>query len=340
MRRMAALAVVALACSVSLPIASTERIEDLGRIGIFRNETGSAAFGVRIAFNKPVRVADHEKGVFPFVTPADRSQDFVFSGGLLHNHGEFYVSWQPSTARVRSHKWYTDQEGTEIGSRSSCTYPMHPDASDLASRLEASYDGLVLCLEPGTYILTRPTTASNDVTIVGQGASPSDVVITKSEYSSCSLAALEDASLRLENLTLSGEWSLTAAQQARCILLNVHTAGTAIQTSDRASLIVQSSRLAAGNHAAIQASGTGEVQISDTLFVGTGTGCSVLGKVHLTVSNCTFADSLDASISVQDASATVNGSGNSIPADSLLPPGYVWPEGFTINSEAEDQQEP
>lgn len=336
MRRTAAFAVVALACSVSLPIASTERIEDLGRIEVFRNETGRDALGIRVTFGRPVRIADHNEAFFPFVSPDGRSKEFVFSGGRLRDQEEFYVSWRPSTAGVRGHKWYTDEEGSEIGSQSSCAYRMHPDASDLAARLARSYDGLVLCLGPGTYVLSRGAATSNDVIIVGQGTSPSDVVIAVPTNGAGSVTILDDASLRLENVTLSGEWSLTATQCARCILLNVHTEGPSIQISDEASLIVQSSRLTAGDHAAIQAGGTGEVQISATLFTGTGTGCSVLSSARLTVSDCVFADSLGASISLEGPSATIDGVGNTIPAGSLLPPDYAWPEGFDASSETEE----
>ncbi|MFC2077485.1 hypothetical protein ACFLTM_01575 [Candidatus Bipolaricaulota bacterium] len=336
MRRTTALAVVVVVCSVSLPIASTERIEDSGRTEVFRNETRRDALGIRVTFSKLVRIADYNEAFFPFVSPDGRSKEFVFSGGRLLDQEEFYVSWQPTTAGVRSHKWYTDEEGSEIGSRSSCAYRMHPDASDLALRLQASYDGLVLCLEPGTYRLTQDVSTMNSITLRGRGDSPSDVTLIAPEGKSRALQIHEDAWLRLENLTLAGSWSLTAAQEAQYILLGVHTEAVSIQVTQSASLIAQSSRLTAGDHAAIQASGTGEVRISETLFAGTGTGCSVLENVHLTVSDCVFADSLAASISLDGSSVTVVGSGNTIPPGTLLPLDYGWPDEFLANSACGD----
>lgn len=335
MRRTAAFAVVALACSVSLPIASTERIEDLGRTEVFRNETGRDALGIRVTFGRPVRIADYDEAFFPFVSPDGRSREFVFSGGRLRDQEEFHISWRPPTVGVRGHKWYADEEGSEIGSRSSCAYRMHPDASDLATRLEASYDGLVLCLDPGMYVLTQDVSMMYDVTLRGRGSSPADVTVTVPNGRSSSVAVREDATVRMENLTLSGVWSLTATQEAQCILLGIHTEAMSVQITQSASLIVQSCWLISDGQSPIQARGSGEIRISETIFAGTGVGCTVDGDLHLSVTDCLFEDSLAASISLAGSSVTVSGRGNSIPPGSLQPPDYTWPEGFSTGSATE-----
>jgi len=68
------------------------------------NRTGKTVTGIKVTFFKQVLITRHD-AVFPDIDPSRRSDTFTFSGGNLRNLGRFSISWLPSSAKVKDHKW-------------------------------------------------------------------------------------------------------------------------------------------------------------------------------------------------------------------------------------------
>ncbi|MFC2081920.1 hypothetical protein ACFLSF_02305 [Candidatus Bipolaricaulota bacterium] len=348
MDRFVAVGVLIAVCCVSLSALAEE----------LRNDSGQTAYAVEITFSKSVRI-DYFGREFRTQEPrAGRSRVFTFTDGSVRSRGTFTIEWVPSSARITSIEWLATfgQQEEEDESRSICDCILAP-GEDLSRRLERSYDGLVVCLEPGTYEISG-LDLENDLTILGLGDVSTDVVMTPTgEWGWAYLAPVGDAEVRFENLSLEGRMWIQPEGEATAYLIGVSTSpgddsvwqslgvvdnsrmyieGSVIfghvHVSEGASLEVNTSRFGGDYYAGVVATDSGEVSLKDVEIAGRTVGCQVSDDVLLDMVDCRVEGSVGTALALgtllDSFTGVISGSGNLIPDECFDPDAYPWPPSF------------
>jgi hypothetical protein len=121
----------------------------------------------------------------------------VFSGGEVRRNRSFEVEWSPDSRRIKSIEWlevYGAEEQEAMQEIADCSCVLSPSDS-LENRLSNAYDGIVICLEPGSYTFG---TAGNqilmqdDITIRGVYQELGEAQIILPEYQVRALAVDQD----------------------------------------------------------------------------------------------------------------------------------------------------
>ena len=272
------------------------------------NDSRTTAVAVRITFMSRVMITRHGRE-FPTQDPATGLSDvFVFSGGEVRRNGTFEVKWSPGLA-IKSVEWLEvlsaeDQEAMQ--EVASCSCVLSPSDS-LETRLNSAYDGIEICLEPGTYTVAS-WLALDNVTIRGIHHDKGVVHIVAPPYTTV-IASLTEGSLRIENISFgegielmprgnsrativdSELWILTAAQ-----LGSVEVEGSVIgiiSADDGATVTVRNSELGMDNSQfpmAIYARGDALVIIEDSTIQGKDLGVLVGGNAIVRLLRTEFID--------------------------------------------------
>ena len=168
------------------------------------NDSRKTAVAVRITFRSSVRITGHGRE-FDTVEPSSGLSDvFVFSGGELRRNRTFEVRWSPASRAIKSVEWLevlSAEQQQEMEEIRGCSCILSP-ADSLQSRLNNAYDGIEICLEPGSYMLSGYIISlAYDITIRGIHQAGGGVAqITAQKYDDIVLAFHENT-LRLENLS-------------------------------------------------------------------------------------------------------------------------------------------
>ncbi len=324
------------------------------------NDTQKTAVAVRITFMTQVFIRSYGRE-FDTIEPSSGLSDvFVFSGGEVRRNGSFEVEWAPGLA-IKSVEWlevYGEQQREEMERVAGCSHILSPGDS-LSSYLRNTYDGMVICLEPGTYTLSGGIGILDDVTLIGLGASLGDTTITCSEYDHGNLSVNENGTLALENLSLNGNVYLSVSGTARCVATRVQTAmgpeyenefrsagvsqggtlemydcviGGSVSAYQTANLIMRSCVFIATDLCGVNLGDAAQANIGETSFSNRDWGVSLHDMPSVLMSNC----SIDASVggvfligysSVQDVVIEGYGNRNSSSVrlanvDYALPPGF------------------
>ena len=320
----------------------------------FRNMTGGDVLGIRIEFTRPVNITNHDD-VFPDVDPSGRSTEFTFSGGTLRNHQAFTVSWDAS-AMVTDWEWVTHDADDGDSPGYDCSTTVGPDSwVTLESVLDRSWDGMVVCLEPGEYEIPD-IIVEHDVTLIGLGDDPSEVVVSYWGYDSVSLIANE-CTLILENLSLAGAVCFRNLGGGHCIAREVHTTtgckyienfcsaavtgggtlemyscavGGYVHASAAGHVILVSSTFAGYGFWGLDIRGVAVAELTHVSFSNRTYGCNLDDRARLVMNDCTFDSSVEEAISLSwtNTDAKIEGGGNHIPPELLDGLTYNLPEGF------------
>lgn len=195
MRYRALLVTAFLVLSLTICGLSTE-VEEL------TNDSRRTAVAVRITFMIGVVIRSHGRE-FDTVEPSSgRSNVFVFSGGEVRRDGSFEIEWMPGAA-IKSVEWLevlSAEEQQAMQEVADCSCVLSPTDS-LESRLNNTYDGMVICLEPGSYTLTGTIAVKDSISIRGIHQSGGVAQIRVEEYGSIVIAVYYDRTLRLENIS-------------------------------------------------------------------------------------------------------------------------------------------
>lgn len=71
---------------------------------VYTNDTGTVAYGFRIAFEAPVMITSHAPA-FSVQVPEGEASQFTFSCGTVPSGGTFWLSWQPAGIKVVEINW-------------------------------------------------------------------------------------------------------------------------------------------------------------------------------------------------------------------------------------------
>jgi len=195
----------------------------------FRNQTGGDVLGIRIQFSTYVAITDSDD-VFPDVEPVGNSmggkaREFTFTGGSLRSNATFSLSWD-APAMVMDWEWVTHDADDNDSPGYDCSTTINAEWFNLAQVLNRTWDGMVVCLEPGRYEIPGSglIIIEDDVSLVGLGPDSGSVVICSSEYGRIQFVTQGDATLVLENLSFAGDVRFGFNQATRCIATRVNTA--------------------------------------------------------------------------------------------------------------------
>jgi len=322
-----------------------------GATASYRNRTGRTVYGLRVLFRSSVEITEYDNA-FSTVEPTGRRKEFIFSGGSLEYLSAFSFSWTPESGEIRRHEWLTAPP-VEVDPACSVTYG--PSYFDMQRVYEGIWDGIMICLEPGTYDLAAggyyrewAHASGPAVTIRGLGESPEDVVLRGAQYAQ--IFSSGEMVLTLENLTLDEYAIVTVSGSAHATLRNVTM--RSVRVLERGTLeIIDSTILRPPGFATglslggsttttivgttfevkLAASGNAMVTLTECSFVGPWTGITVQQTADLAFYNCSM-DSAGTGIRLGDFTGTISGSGNRIEPDELRPgiDDDVWPIGFLV----------
>ena len=211
MRYRALLVAVFLVLSVAICGLSAE--EEL------TNDSRKTAVAVRITFTSRVMITRHGRE-FSNQEPASGLSDvFVFSGGEVRRNGTFEVKWAPGMA-IKSVEWLEalsaedqqkmEEDQQEMEEVADCSCILSPGDS-LASRLLNTYgEGLVICMEPGEYVVSEQVLiVFEDATIRGIHSNSGEVKITGPEWLEPVLSVFSSAKLIIENISWESSQIMT-----------------------------------------------------------------------------------------------------------------------------------
>ena len=85
------------------------------------NDTGDKVYGLRVVFSEPVTLASFGD-ILMVVEPAGESVAFIFSGGELGPWDGHWFNWEPGSASLMSHQWFTDPATVETAASDWAAY--------------------------------------------------------------------------------------------------------------------------------------------------------------------------------------------------------------------------
>ena len=322
------------------------------------NDSRKTAVAVRITFSTRVMIMGHGRE-FSTQEPASGLSDvFVFSGGEVRRNGTFEVDWSPHMP-IKSVEWLEvlsaeDQEAMEA--RSSCSRILSPGDS-IQSLLSNAYDGLTICLEPGTYEIAGFAGINSDVTIIGLGESPAECQITCPDYKNLWLSPYQDGVLRLENVSFAipkySSGRIFAEDTAQCHFQNVevladsdfeiHATGQAIMkisncvvfsinARERTQITVSDTRFdgALGTEyefCGVSASQEAQITLSECTMSNYQYALNMEQESQLTMTSCSVTNQVRNFLDCKDFTGSITGTGNIVNAP-LGSCEYLLPDGF------------
>ena len=70
------------------------------------NDSGHTAYGLHVVFLEPVRITAFG-GDLTSIAPTGESTEFTFSGGEVEVWGGQWFNWEPASALIVEHQWYS-----------------------------------------------------------------------------------------------------------------------------------------------------------------------------------------------------------------------------------------
>ena len=158
---------------------------------------------MRVTFRNRVRITGHSRE-FDTVDPSSGlSNVFVFYGGELRRNRTFEIEWSPDSTAITSVEWleaYSAEEQQEMEETRGCSCVLGSEDS-LQSRLRSAYDGIEICLEPGTYTLEGYIIGlDSNITIRGIHRDAGEAIVTSAKYDEIVLV-LDETTLHLKSIS-------------------------------------------------------------------------------------------------------------------------------------------